>query len=281
MITLSPEELAGLIAKAVAQGVTAALSQVQGSAVETAKQARNRRYYEKRKAVKEGGAVGGAGVVVASDSVGFQTVSDVSQSGSGASQTVSVGAVTGAESTRPSPSSLSPTPPISPPPPALTPACTGEEAVASMQRDSAAVRGAAKDSAHAQGSPDGHAADRPGLFAEGAVVTVRPKGQVAFSPPSLELMQSFATSLDPPLPVLQVELAWNFYESKGWRVGNQKMRDWKASLRAWQRRWVMEGKEGGLTNNQTKEKQSYGSTSATHLRTSLRSDSANRPGRYG
>lgn len=29
---------------------------------------------------------------------------------------------------------------------------------------------------------------------------------------------------------------YDFYESKGWRVGNQPMKDWKASVRTWERR---------------------------------------------
>ena len=28
----------------------------------------------------------------------------------------------------------------------------------------------------------------------------------------------------------------DFYEAKGWRVGNQQMRDWKAAVRTWERR---------------------------------------------
>lgn len=28
---------------------------------------------------------------------------------------------------------------------------------------------------------------------------------------------------------------FNFYESKGWRVGNQAMKDWKAAVRTWER----------------------------------------------
>ena len=27
----------------------------------------------------------------------------------------------------------------------------------------------------------------------------------------------------------------DFYESKGWKVGNQKMKDWKASVRTWEK----------------------------------------------
>ena len=28
----------------------------------------------------------------------------------------------------------------------------------------------------------------------------------------------------------------DFYESKGWKVGNQPMKDWKAAVRTWERR---------------------------------------------
>lgn len=29
---------------------------------------------------------------------------------------------------------------------------------------------------------------------------------------------------------------WDFYESKGWKVGNQSMKDWKACVRTWEQR---------------------------------------------
>ena len=29
---------------------------------------------------------------------------------------------------------------------------------------------------------------------------------------------------------------YDFYESKGWKVGNQKMKDWKACVRTWEKR---------------------------------------------
>lgn len=39
------------------------------------------------------------------------------------------------------------------------------------------------------------------------------------------------------------EQFFNFYESKGWRVGNQAMKDWKAAVRTW------ETKDKAKTNN--------------------------------
>lgn len=29
----------------------------------------------------------------------------------------------------------------------------------------------------------------------------------------------------------------NFYQSKGWKVGNQPMKDWKAAMRTWENKW--------------------------------------------
>lgn len=35
---------------------------------------------------------------------------------------------------------------------------------------------------------------------------------------------------------IDAQAFYDFYESKGWRVGNQPMKDWKASVRTWERR---------------------------------------------
>lgn len=37
---------------------------------------------------------------------------------------------------------------------------------------------------------------------------------------------------------------FDFYESKGWRVGNQPMKDWKASVRTWERRTAQTKPQG-------------------------------------
>lgn len=37
---------------------------------------------------------------------------------------------------------------------------------------------------------------------------------------------------------------FDFYESKGWRVGNQPMKDWKASVRTWERRSTQNKPQG-------------------------------------
>lgn len=53
-----------------------------------------------------------------------------------------------------------------------------------------------------------------------------------FSPPTLDEVRTFAearnSSVDP-------ERFYDFYQSKGWRVGKDPMKDWQASFRNWER----------------------------------------------
>lgn len=53
-----------------------------------------------------------------------------------------------------------------------------------------------------------------------------------FQKPRIDEVQSYCAerqnNVDP-------EAFWNFYESKGWRVGNQPMKNWKAAIVTWER----------------------------------------------
>lgn len=52
-----------------------------------------------------------------------------------------------------------------------------------------------------------------------------------FDPPSLEEVKTYCLErkrgVDP-------ERWWNFYQAKGWMVGKNKMKDWKAAVRTWE-----------------------------------------------
>ena len=65
-----------------------------------------------------------------------------------------------------------------------------------------------------------------------------------FTPPSLEDVQSYClernNSVDPQAFI-------DFYASKGWMVGKNKMKDWKAAVRTWERN----------RNNSKKEKTAF------------------------
>ncbi|MBR3243043.1 MAG: hypothetical protein IKF90_10135 [Parasporobacterium sp.] len=57
-----------------------------------------------------------------------------------------------------------------------------------------------------------------------------------FSPPSLQDVQDYKTSRGDKGENVDPETFIDFYESKGWKVGNQPMKDWKAAFRTWEKR---------------------------------------------
>lgn len=52
-------------------------------------------------------------------------------------------------------------------------------------------------------------------------------------PPSLEDLQHYILSRRNGIDPLAF---YDFYQSKGWKVGNTKMVDWQAAVRTWERR---------------------------------------------
>lgn len=70
-----------------------------------------------------------------------------------------------------------------------------------------------------------------------------PDKRTYFKPPTLKEVSEYCeernNGIDPQAFV-------DFYESKGWVVGKSKMKDWKASIRTWER-----NKNGGNTNGRT------------------------------
>lgn len=58
-----------------------------------------------------------------------------------------------------------------------------------------------------------------------------------FTPPSLDDVRSYVNEKG---YTFDAEAFYAFYESKGWKVGNSPMKDWKAACATWQRREVKE-----------------------------------------
>ena len=52
-----------------------------------------------------------------------------------------------------------------------------------------------------------------------------------FIKPSVEEINTYCQERQ---NTISAEQFFNFYESKGWRVGNQPMKDWKAAVRTWE-----------------------------------------------
>lgn len=72
--------------------------------------------------------------------------------------------------------------------------------------------------------------EKEGVSAEGGTTPTIPK---RFKKPTLEEIIAYCkernNNVDP-------QRFYDFYESKGWRVGNQPMKDWKACVRTWEGR---------------------------------------------
>ena len=45
----------------------------------------------------------------------------------------------------------------------------------------------------------------------------------------------------------------DFYQSKGWKVGNNSMKDWKASVRTWERRRTTEKPQNKFINHSQRQ----------------------------
>ena len=54
-----------------------------------------------------------------------------------------------------------------------------------------------------------------------------------FVVPSLEEVKTYLEERKSPV---DAETFWNFYESKGWKVGNQPMKQWRSAVVTWERK---------------------------------------------
>lgn len=78
--------------------------------------------------------------------------------------------------------------------------------------------------------------DAPNAQEDARKPSTERKTRTTFIAPSHNEISLFAS--DSGLPISCVDAFWDYYESKGWKVGNVKMSDWKAAYRGWVRRDV-------------------------------------------
>ena len=62
----------------------------------------------------------------------------------------------------------------------------------------------------------------------------------SFTPPTVEEVKSYCQERNNGI---DAEAFVSFYESKGWLIGKNKMKDWKAAVRTWERSRQTEGKD--------------------------------------
>lgn len=74
-----------------------------------------------------------------------------------------------------------------------------------------------------------------------------------FTPPTVEEVKQHCQSKNSPVDPEQFV---NFYQSKGWKVGDQSMKDWKAAIVTWEKKMREKGltvKSASKTSNQVSE----------------------------
>ena len=63
-------------------------------------------------------------------------------------------------------------------------------------------------------------------------------------PPTMEMLQEYAAERKKiGKPYVDIEKFYDFYESKGWKVGRERMKDWQAAYRNWERDRNFSGKQ--------------------------------------
>ena len=82
--------------------------------------------------------------------------------------------------------------------------------------------------------------------------TAKPKKAAAFVKPTVEEIRAYCEERKNGL---DAQAFFDFYESKGWKVGAAKMKDWRASVRTWEQRRKTEqtggrNKAGGMWGNE-------------------------------
>ncbi len=68
------------------------------------------------------------------------------------------------------------------------------------------------------------------------VPTPRPKATRRFTPPTHDQAFSYFHARGSAIAITESENFIDFYESKGWMIGKNKMKDWKAAARNWMRK---------------------------------------------
>lgn len=81
-----------------------------------------------------------------------------------------------------------------------------------------------------RGNREGTATPQRGLLNLTKLNLTKPKGESRFAPPSLKEVSDYCKELNNGIDASQ----WiDFYASKGWFIGKNKMKNWKAAVRTW------------------------------------------------
>lgn len=85
---------------------------------------------------------------------------------------------------------------------------------------------------------------------ENRVNAIEFRSKSSFNKPTVQEIQKYAKSIN--FHSLNASNFYDFYESKNWFVGKNKMKDWKACVRTWQRSQKPEESYSRVTVEQVK-----------------------------
>lgn len=108
-----------------------------------------------------------------------------------------------------------------------------------------------EEDSHAVTSRDSHATDKEedkdkDKDKEKDKEEVKPKKRVLFTPPTVDEVKAYCLERNNKI---DAQTFIDFYEAKGWMIGTNKMKDWKAAVRTWEKR-----NNGKTTNNSSDKK---------------------------
>lgn len=67
-----------------------------------------------------------------------------------------------------------------------------------------------------------------------------------FTKPTIEEIKTYCAERG---NTIEAEQFYNFYDSKGWKVGNQPMKNWRAAVVTWEKRQTNNSNRSGATNS--------------------------------
>lgn len=70
---------------------------------------------------------------------------------------------------------------------------------------------------------------------ESESVPASPRKRADARPQTAMDVVTYGMTLEPALPPVEAQRFWDYYQSNGWKVGRNPMKDWKAAVRNWQR----------------------------------------------
>ena len=76
------------------------------------------------------------------------------------------------------------------------------------------------------------------------------EGSMSSGKPTVEQVAAYMTTIE--LPTTEAERFHDFYESNGWRVGKNPMKNWQCACRNWKRNYKNYGAQGGIKPIQSK-----------------------------